>query len=520
MCCEISTNHVNAILDSDALRRHYERCPCRHARAIPKKQRPGRRKHACDQCTKSKLVCDADYPCETCLFQGRECTREWQIARPDTGEINAMPCDEQDFGEASKSHTADSASGSKEVFNFLLKYTTPVTRSLSATLGIDHVTNPETGYPLLFRDEPTFCSGEYESSINSDLEYENTGDSLLVVQPFGQDPIVDQPYSLACFPVQTGVSMPLSFSSDYLLANGIIDDVIFFVTQHKRPSKTEIAPTAATSLYRLLLTSDLREYLMNYFTRWHRHSPTIHRPTFRVAIASPPLLLAILIIGALLRVDTGTRTLVEQVLELVEHYIFEHESFQALLSGESDQVSAQNGLSALQAAFCMIQVQMRSNFAVKRSSIRQDRFQQLILATRSFNARHMSSFDQITGFVMHDLTLLQTFGLMEAAKRLSYGVFNLEASFSIFHDTRPRFLLNDLQLGLSCSVAEYLTATPSIILHDPKPMKSKIQLRDISNMLFDEQINFNESESVYIDVLHLFVLILGSYPNPKHWPRD
>ena len=41
---------------------------------MPVPQRRGEKRSACDNCAKSKLSCDAEFPCEACLFNHRTCT--------------------------------------------------------------------------------------------------------------------------------------------------------------------------------------------------------------------------------------------------------------------------------------------------------------------------------------------------------------------------------------------------------------------------------------------------------------
>lgn len=62
------------IVSRDAVLRHSRICRLRKPQLVPEPQRRGKKRSACDNCAKSKLSCDATFPCETCLFNHRRCT--------------------------------------------------------------------------------------------------------------------------------------------------------------------------------------------------------------------------------------------------------------------------------------------------------------------------------------------------------------------------------------------------------------------------------------------------------------
>lgn len=67
---------------SDVLRDHFSRCDRRGNSAIPSSLDRGRKRHACDECSRLKVKCDSNVPCKKCKEFGRACvkrrpTSEW-----------------------------------------------------------------------------------------------------------------------------------------------------------------------------------------------------------------------------------------------------------------------------------------------------------------------------------------------------------------------------------------------------------------------------------------------------------
>lgn len=60
---------------SDVLRDHFSRCDRRGSSAIPNSLERGRKRHACDECSRLKIKCDSNVPCRKCKEFGRECVR-------------------------------------------------------------------------------------------------------------------------------------------------------------------------------------------------------------------------------------------------------------------------------------------------------------------------------------------------------------------------------------------------------------------------------------------------------------
>jgi hypothetical protein len=133
-CTVSSTN-------SDSARRHAKQCDQRAGRPIPTDVKRGRGPKACDRCALSKLACDTDEPCETCLSRGWRCSYDrvegvLDVRSKPTNPISSAPQVEswdpredsattQDSDDATRSNVTNS-----EKTLFLLRYTSPDNKNI------------------------------------------------------------------------------------------------------------------------------------------------------------------------------------------------------------------------------------------------------------------------------------------------------------------------------------------------------------------------------------------------------
>lgn len=61
--------------NSDVLRDHFSRCERRGSSEIPSSLERGRKRHACDECSRLKVKCDNNVPCRKCKEFGRTCVK-------------------------------------------------------------------------------------------------------------------------------------------------------------------------------------------------------------------------------------------------------------------------------------------------------------------------------------------------------------------------------------------------------------------------------------------------------------
>jgi hypothetical protein len=117
-----------------------------------------------------------------------------------------------------------------------------------------------------------------------------------------------------------------------------------------------------------------------YFRHWNRHSPVLHHGTFDAEKVSLPLLLMVVVTGALFSLSHDEVAMARNMLQLAEEYTFQNPAFVALLSGMAPKgpTEFRLALEALQAAFSAAQVQLREGIQENRRRIRSLRFRDII----------------------------------------------------------------------------------------------------------------------------------------------
>lgn len=143
----------------------------------------------------------------------------------------------------------------------------------------------------------------------------------------------------------------------------------------------ECAPNLNLAEGMSLLTSDnIQRFVEIYFRHWNRHSPVIHRGTFDVDRVSLPLLLVVVLTGALFSMCPSDILLARKMLDIAEEFAFRNPMFLKLSSGILPHRSEEHRLSleAVQAAFSIAQIQLRECCLERRKNIRSDRFDKII----------------------------------------------------------------------------------------------------------------------------------------------
>lgn len=138
----------------------------------------------------------------------------------------------------------------------------------------------------------------------------------------------------------------------------------------------------------LISPSNITKFVNLYFHHWNHHSPIIHRSTFDPGRASLPLLLVVILTGALFSSQDDAAK-ARMLLGLAEEYAFRSRPFEKLLAGtpaitfDEDQSS----LDALQASFSVAQLQLREGSTSTKKRTRSVRFGQIIRVRYKWNQR-------------------------------------------------------------------------------------------------------------------------------------
>ncbi len=377
---------------ADILRRHYVNCPSRGSQPIPGPLKKGKQRRACDQCARSKLSCDFESPCESCLASRNKCTyqrirEEPRLSEDLTGEASASANFEQsaasvlipDHREGSPILDDDvqSRPSCKASISFMLNDTDPEAGTLrdelssSARESLDLSKSSNTDG--LNETRGLLCSSNSEVSIDdlfpgyflpvSDAERK------FLQSPLGQAPVEHQSTA-------TASSFIIRKSRTNELA-----DCLTAVSLSLPKDHPQCAPNAhlaqALSLFE---QSSIQKFISIYFHQCHRHTPIIHSGTFNANTVTVPLLLAIILTGALSSPHPDEVSKAQGVLDLTEECVFRDASFVKLVDGILPDLGLdyEKALQSIQAVLTVGQVRLRGSSIEKRREMRSDGFDKLI----------------------------------------------------------------------------------------------------------------------------------------------
>ncbi|KAI1608225.1 hypothetical protein EDD37DRAFT_186904 [Exophiala viscosa] len=461
VCCFCSKSYHR----SDVLRRHYIRCSSRGQQPIPERLKKGKKSTACDACARSKLRCDLECPCETCLAHGYECTYV-RVSHLPGQQIPLQNASVADYGidgqlyEPSMIPVSHTQPDQRKIsLSFLLNYADPKNTTISEAFypgltarGSQDVGEdvPEPASPSL-HDIDTFVP--LETAALNDLFRRQTlvNHDIDKTAPESEDWLDTWDDTDSPMP---GVPWP-----DVHPCNKLIDSLTQF-TLSLPAGHQEKAPNAKLAKSSALFSAQSLERLIGlYFREWGPHTPVIHQATWCPYDTMPHLLLAMMLIAATLSPSTDEACLANNMIDLADDYVFRNPVFQKTIAGclQSENFTAKEALQALQAVFLMSQIQLRTAPIRKRKEIRKDRFDQIILACRGLRLlESKNSFWHNKDETFH----WEEYAASEARIRLICGIFNLDASFTILYNSSPRLFGEEMEVDMPGPLEAFIATSP------------------------------------------------------------
>ncbi|KAH7128847.1 hypothetical protein EDB81DRAFT_808415 [Dactylonectria macrodidyma] len=525
---------------SDAARRHSKTCTGGSGRPLPSAPKPGRKYHACDCCAMSKSGCDARLPCSSCRARKQPCTynrvlQSLATGRPSTSTSGSLvvassSCAGRDpradarlaawaAVEIDSSHDSSQREPSDAVLvTFLLQYTNPRNGSIQDYFISPSLTDKASAFqgdgngPAIVQDDnrdsgavqPWLCAdpgsgGDSDEGAQA-LHIICEADFLVVL-----DQILDAPWQGPARQTRPESSLgqlqtTLSEISSALCAIDNMDRLSF-------------------TAYSLLIEAvgfvfapqRARSFVESYFTSWHPHCPILHPTSFDLAHASPPLLAAVILMGASFSSRKAV-TAARVCLDAAEEYIFGHQGFVQLIDPDRRGKSSTD-LALLQAAFIIILVQLWGNHGASWRQIRQHRYPGIIQAARSMglpSLRHKEVCHQ-PGIAVGGESW-ETFLETEESIRLMAFIFLVDSSQAVFHRARPLLALSELTGSFPCS-EKIFAGQPAEgqDYHGPKERFYKIpSIADgVSLLMANSWTNHTPFRFGQLSYLDLFILISG-----------
>ncbi|KAF3036245.1 hypothetical protein E8E11_005577 [Didymella keratinophila] len=195
-----------------------------------------------------------------------------------------------------------------------------------------------------------------------------------------------------------------------------------------------------------LTPTNLGLCLENFFYHAYRHVPIVHKASFEIASAELPLLLSILVVGAVWSYPRDTYFMALDTVELAERCIFESTLFRELQDPETMCHSARStaALPLLQAATMLVSISFAFPNAEYRRRFREQRFPEMISVTRSLRLGSEKSSDLLTStsFEWSDYIF------RESCSRVVYYIYLLDCHISTLYAVLPRMPVLEMQAPL------------------------------------------------------------------------
>lgn len=345
-----SLHHSDQPIPRDVARRHLTTC-ITFSPSIPPlpTSRRGKKPQSCDSCSRRKVSCDKASP---------SCSR---CRRAD------LPCSYLRLVGA-----ATTADGAGPDFAWFRSMTDPNVVGTEDAVGRDMLTDELDVYVQGGMQEP-FLWGPAAwmmEDANLSLSLDHT--------PISPSPVLSARTS--------EIITALSSTQASLLPNVPFD-----------------LPLAET----VFTPHNLEHFAWVYRTRVHAYHPLLHPPSFRLELASTPLLLVVFLFGALFSAPLDDALAARAFFRVAEEYVFERPEVKRLVTegGVKGTKCGEETVEVLQAALGILIIQNSRNDKVVRRRIRIERLPSLNAAVRyagAFQARHRIKMNEYTAEMWED----------------------------------------------------------------------------------------------------------------------
>ncbi|PQE08746.1 C2H2 finger domain (Zms1) protein [Rutstroemia sp. NJR-2017a BVV2] len=513
---------------SDVLRDHFSRCELRGSNAIPNSLERGRKRHACDECSRLKVKCDNDTPCSKCKEFGRVCQR----ARASSMFLGMRrdyfthtEC--ADFEIDSSASTQASTSPSPRLpapQSLTPPSTTPEPSSDRNSIGF--LLNCPNNQDFM-HEFPKASTVSPKSGI---VEYANLSPPRMNIEPwlgglangnghgtlpnygYGANMDVDSSLSdfLANLEFETferqrqmqGWQFPAgnvaswSGPTDSFYNCNILEQRAFDIREKLRyaasaQSIPNVLPKEMIDAIELVKADTIASFTKLYFKHWHHHAPMVHEASYNPCTAALPLVLSIMSLGGMYSKIPAEVEKVKYLLDTIESYIYSipgiNDEYDLpgrayIKRGEdASQDWQQYQLEEFQGAYLMIVLQYWSGNEIARARVRQQRFSRLISIYRCLG---LQCVQHTPGFMIKDQHSFRRWIRKESFIRVATLMMMLDNAFAIFNNLAPRLQWAEIDLpfpsdDLYFKVAKY----EDLRNHSGFPIP-KMKIKDAFLLLF------------------------------------
>ncbi|KAJ8069677.1 hypothetical protein OCU04_000105 [Sclerotinia nivalis] len=444
---------------SDVLRDHFSRCDHRGSAAIPDSLERGRKRHACDECSRLKVKCDNEVPCRKCKEFGRVCVKTRSSNSASSTKASPSP-------EVPPPRSLTPPAGTPE----------PISdrNSISFLLNLPNEAEFMREFPKAFTVSLKHRAAEYislypQSTIQpwagGDMMHQNVT-NFGYTSNMGMDPRVAFLHDMEfeTFERQThGWQLP----SDNFIPwspDGMFNDRNF-LEQRAYDIRGKLRYAASSQVGAHAVSKEVIEAIEHitadviaariklYFKHWHHHAPMIHKATFDPCTAALPLVLSIMSLGAMYSTEANEAAEGKLLLDTIETYIYSINGFNdefdlpgrtyAERTGNSSQEWLQYQLEEFQGAYLVVVVQFWTGNEVARTRVRQQRFARLVSIYRFLE---LNTVQHPPGFVIKDQDSFRDWIRKESYIRTASIMMMLDNAFAIFNNLTPRLQWAEIDL--------------------------------------------------------------------------
>ncbi|KAG4028416.1 hypothetical protein MFRU_021g00080 [Monilinia fructicola] len=479
---------------SDVLRDHFSRCELRGSAAIPDSLERGRKRHACNECSRLKVKCDNKVPCRKCKEFGRHCVKTRSSNSASSTKASASPELQPPHSLTPPSTTPEPISDRNSI-GFLLNFGeaefmrefpkastgSPKDRASEFTsLFPQSAIQPWTGGDLMNQNVANFDFGSNMQMDPSAAFLHNLEFETFKQQTYG-------------WQLPTENLIPWSGTDSAFIDRDILEQRAYEMREKLRCAASVQAGVNLPSKEIIeaidFITGDvIAAYVKLYFKHWHYHAPIVHEPSFNPCTAALPLVLLIMSLGAMFSEQAAK---VKLLLDAIETYVYSINGFNdeydfpggryADRVDDSSQEWLQYQLEEFQGAYLIIVLQYWSGSEIAKKRVRQQRFTRLLSIYRYLG---LHSVQHPPGFMIKDQQSFIYYIRKECYIRTATIMMMLENSFAIFNNIMPRLQWAEIDLPFPSNDDYFKAANyDSLGNHSGYPI-SKIKIKNAFLLLY------------------------------------
>ncbi|KAF7878834.1 hypothetical protein EAF04_000037 [Stromatinia cepivora] len=482
---------------SDVLRDHFSRCDLRGSAAIPDSLERGRKRHACDECSRLKVKCDNEVPCRKCKEFGRRCVKTRSSNSASSTKASPSP-------EMPPPRSLTPPASTPE----------PISdrNSISFLLNLPNEAEFMREFPKASTVSPKDRAAEYislypQSTIQpwagGDLMHQNvTNFGYTSNMEMGPRVAFLHDMEFETFERQKhGWQLPsdnfIPWSPDGMFNDrNVLGQRAYDIREKLRYAASSQVGANAVSKEVIEaiehITADvIAAHIKLYFKHWHHHAPMVHEATFDPCTAALPLVLSIMSLGAMYSTEANEAAEGKLLLDTIETYIYSINGFNdefdlpgrtyAERTGNSSQEWLQYQLEEFQGAYLIVVVQFWTGNEIARTRVRQQRFARLVSIYRFLE---LNTVQHSPGFVIKDQDSFRDWIRKESYIRTASIMMMLDNAFAIFNNLTPRLQWAEIDLPFP-SNEQYFKAAKyeDLGIHSGFPLP-KIKMKDAFLLLY------------------------------------